>query len=488
MLMVRRIVLPLLVVLSVALGPARGIEAEPREDWYVVELQGQRSGWMREYLRVTDRGYESGMEMHLSFGRGGQRATVGIETSFLESEEHEPIEMIMTQRLGQAPVTSRFVFTGDGIELTTVNAGQEFTQTMPLPEGEWLTPVQAYAFIEEQLEQGAEAITVRMVSPLAGPAPIESTMTVEKRENIEVFGRTVPALRTRVETSLAPGQESVQWTDLEGRAVKTEQAFGAMTFTVIAADKQLALAEVDPPEMMASTFVKPTGAPIRDPRGATRAEYILSATGAEIPTLSSGAQTAERLDDGRVRVTLDLSRVDDDPAGPEHLESSSMIAAGDEVITQLKARALQGVANTPADRALALRRFVHDFIDEKSLGVGFATASEVARTGAGDCSEHGVLLAALLRSANIPSRVVTGLVYTQAFAGAQDVFGYHVWTQAHLDGRWVDLDPTIAGDSAFDAAHIALAVSPMSDGSLVNSLVEIAPLLGSLEIETVSVK
>jgi len=486
MLTIRRWLVSALVTM-LALGAASAPGAD-REDWYVVELQGQRTGWMREHQRLTERGWESGMEMHLSFGRGGQRATAGVETTFLETVDHEPIEMTMTQRLGNTPVTSRFVFTEDGITLTTVNAGQEFTQTMPRPEGEWMTPVEAYEHIAERLAAGAEEIRVRMVSPLVGPAPIESVMFVEERENIEAFGRIVPALRARVETSLTPGERTVQWTDLEGRAVRTEQSMGAMSLTVIAADQQLALAEPDAPEIMTATFVKPTGAAIEDPRLATRAEYVLSAGGGEIPALSSGAQEAERLEDGRVRVRLDLSRVDDDPSGPEHLESSSMIAADDAVVVQLRDRALEGVQETPVDRALALRRFVYEFVEEKSLGVGFASASEVARTAAGDCTEHAVLLAALLRSAGIPSRVVSGLVYTQAFAGAQDVFGYHAWTQARLDGRWVDLDPTLPGPAPFDAAHIALSVTPMRDGMLVNSLMELGSIMGRLEIETVRIR
>jgi len=164
-----------------------------------------------------------------------------------------------------------------------------------------------------------------------------------------------------------------------------------------------------------------------------------------------------------------------------------MLAASDPVVTQLARRATEGAPDTPADRALALRRFVYDFIDEKSLGVGYASASEVARAGVGDCTEHAVLLAALLRAEGVPSRVVSGLVYTQAFAGAQDVFGYHAWTQAHVDGRWIDLDATLPG-RAFDAAHIAVTASAMPDGELANDLVQIAPLLGRLRIETLEIE
>src|SRR5690606_5201760 len=99
----------------------------------------------------------------------------------------------------------------------------------------------------------------------------------------------------------------------------------------------------------------------------------------------------------------------------------------------------------PAVIAEKLRRFVHSYISNKSLDVGLASASEVCRTREGDCTEHATLLAAALRFAGIPSRVVSGLIYAEEFAGRSRIFGYHMWTQALLPDdagamRWVDLD------------------------------------------------
>ena len=78
-----------------------------------------------------------------------------------------------------------------------------------------------------------------------------------------------------------------------------------------------------------------------------------------------------------------------------------------------------------------MRASVHHYIDDKSLGVGFASASEVCATREGDCSEHAVLLVALLRAAGIPSRAVSGVVYVDSFVGERQVFGFHVGPGAH---------------------------------------------------------
>ena len=120
--------------------------------------------------------------------------------------------------------------------------------------------------------------------------------------------------------------------------------------------------------------------------------------------------------------------------GVTHLKPSTMLRSDDPQIIGLVEQALLqvGADAGPKEKAMALRRFVNDHVAEKDLSVGFATASEVARTGQGDCTEHAVLLAAMLRAEGIPSRVVSGLIYVDRFLGHRQVFGYHMWTQAWI--------------------------------------------------------
>jgi transglutaminase-like putative cysteine protease len=182
----------------------------------------------------------------------------------------------------------------------------------------------------------------------------------------------------------------------------------------------------------------------------------------------------------------------DDVDNPDFTSASAMIDTQDAEVRKLAQRALAKSADdTPAGRAEAIRRFVHSYINRKNLGVGFASASEVARKRTGDCSEHGVLAAALLRCAGIPSRVVAGVIYADAFAGSQEIFGYHMWAQGliTIDGqpRWVDLDPTLDDRTPFDAAHIALGVTALPEGELATSLSTTATTLGRLKISVESV-
>jgi transglutaminase-like putative cysteine protease len=56
------------------------------------------------------------------------------------------------------------------------------------------------------------------------------------------------------------------------------------------------------------------------------------------------------------------------------------------------------------------------------------------QTGAGDCDDKAILLAALLGSIGHQTRFV-------AMAQQPDFYG-HVWLQDNLNGQWVDLEPT----------------------------------------------
>ena len=78
--------------------------------------------------------------------------------------------------------------------------------------------------------------------------------------------------------------------------------------------------------------------------------------------------------------------------------SSSVYLDIDDLLIQKLAKKGQGAAKIPKEIARKLTKFVFRYMTNKNYGVGFATASEVARNKEGDCTEHSMLLAALGRA------------------------------------------------------------------------------------------
>lgn len=88
-------------------------------------------------------------------------------------------------------------------------------------------------------------------------------------------------------------------------------------------------------------------------------------------------------------------------------------------------------------------------LKEKTL-----SAEETWRNKKGACGEFSNLLAAMLRSQDIPVRYVTG--YAAREIEANDFWG-HAWVEVFYEGKWVPFDPTWLQAGYLDATHIKFA-------------------------------
>jgi len=87
------------------------------------------------------------------------------------------------------------------------------------------------------------------------------------------------------------------------------------------------------------------------------------------------------------------------------------------------------------------------------------TALEVLRRKEGQCRGHTALYTALARSRKIPTRQVTGIVYTD-----QGGFLYHAWAESYVNNKWLAVDPTFKQIPA-DATHIKIASDEPEDAA-----------------------
>jgi hypothetical protein len=437
-------------------------------------------------------------KMQLDLKRGPIALAISMESSFIETADGKPISMTAVKKMGATPIVETYTFKPDGsLELTSRqgDAAPHVTQ-VPKPDGEWLAPAAADRYVTEKFKSGAKEIKVRSIDPLEGATPVDSTRTGFDKSTIDIGGRKLEVVKVAVETSAAPGVKSTEYDDSEGELVKSETQMGGLSVVMTATTREKALADAPAPEIMVNTFIKPS-APINNPRETKRTVLLLSVPDDQFPSIpTTGSQRVEAVDAKSVRLTITSKNPgpasDADPKDPALLKGTAMANTEDPAVKELAKRAVEKAGDDPAAKAEACRRFVHRFITKKDLGVGFASASEVAKTKEGDCTEHGVLLTALLRANGIPARAVTGLLYVDEFEGSSGIFGYHMWAQALLtiDGkpRWVDLDATLPKDTPFDATHITLGTTDLADGESTGNLASIAPLLGRLSIKVESVE
>ena len=136
----------------------------------------------------------------------------------------------------------------------------------------------------------------------------------------------------------------------------------------------------------------------------------------------------------------------------QHRAASFLIDYTEPVIQALAKPIEQRYGTQPSPGEL--EQFVYGYIVDKNSAHGFDVASMVARSRAGDCTEHAVLLTALLRMYGHPARTVTGLYVSLE----QPVLAYgHAWVEYHGAGGWTGLDGTRLG-AGVDAQHVPLGV------------------------------
>ena len=461
----------------------------PRDSWFAVSIAGTNCGWMHEKFEVFGDRIQTSNEIRLTLGRAGASTTVRVGWKFIESSDGTPIECEVQQVSGSEVSRTIYRFSKTEVAVDETAGGRTLSRKMPSPEGIWWTPAQVERNINARRKDGATEITYRTVDPSSGLRIVDM---VSKRMGEGEAKKTIRWLTTNSAVPM-PTEEDV---DADGNVIisRTKMAIGDMIARRCSesqAKRSSATGGVDLIDRSMVSLAKPSPELLtaRHARIAVR-----STNGDALVFPASGAQRFEANPAGGLFVDIDVGRTSlvtaEELADARYLASSILIDAKDPAVIDLALRAVSSArlneTSPVADRAEALRTFVMRFIIHKDLATAFAGASAVAQSKAGDCSEHAVLLAALLRAQGIPSRVASGMVYAEEFAGKRDVFAWHMWTQAQVDGAWIDLDATLSSRS-FHPGHLLMATSAQDDAQLDADFSNLLSTMGNVSIEVVHV-
>jgi transglutaminase-like putative cysteine protease len=130
-----------------------------------------------------------------------------------------------------------------------------------------------------------------------------------------------------------------------------------------------------------------------------------------------------------------------------------------------------GSDTEPAIVCQKLETFVRQKMRHSAFSTSLLPADEVARTLKGDCTEHAVLLATLIRTRGIPARIASGLIHTNRQLG----FTGHVWVEAEIHDSWEPFDSAVDA-SAPETTRIKLSDSQMPD-TLISGASLFVPIL-----------
>lgn len=476
------------------------LESVNQEEWYSVRLQDAKCGYMYSKLERVGDEVRSQSRMILEIARDKVRLKISMTQEYRETLKGEPISFNYNIKTGEIPINFEGVIKNGKVHLVSEQAGAKRESTYDFdPDVKF-----AWGQLLEQRKRGLEPgteFTVKTYEPsVKVDGPISTTMKVHGKETVDVLGKKQLLHRVTATMDLGTPMTTESWVDDDATPIVLQVNLGIMQVKMYRTTEKEALEGGQAPEMFINTFVQVARKVPSTAQSVTYRVRIPADGKTRLPDIpNTSMQTFKRMNDYEGELTVRridwpaLRKIKSAADISDELRmftvASTMVDINDRRIKRL-ARQATKAAKTPAEKADALRKFVTDYVTDKGLDVGFATASEVARNRAGDCSEHGVLLAALARAAGLPSRGVSGIVQVPSGAlGADDVkaFGFHMWTQVNIDGQWVDIDAALRQTNC-DPTHIALALMPLNDEGMMDSMMSILPLLGRLELDIVDVE
>ncbi len=468
--------------------------ASEETEYFAVFMQGKKVGHAVETRRVEGGKVVTSEATSITVSRIGMPLTIKMNERNVETIGGKPLAFDSVQVLSFVKTkVSGVVRDGGTLELTTSSLGMKQTRTMDWPKG----AVMAEGLRLLELEKGLEEGTVYTAKVFFGGLmeTVDVQVSVGAKTEIDLLGRLVKLTEVTTISSMPMSGPvtSVAYVDDQMRVLKDVTVIAGIQAETIACAKEFALGANDVVEFIGSMFLD-SPAPLGDPQAASAITYWLVPHPEKdlfVPTTDN--QRAERLANGTVKLVVNpvsapagaaFPYEGSDPELLEALEATRFLQSDNEAIVKLARQAI-GDAKDAAEAARRIEAFVGDYIEDRSLSVGYASAVEVLESRQGDCSEFAVLTATLCRAVGIPARVVVGVAYVQEFAGHEG-FGGHAWTQAYVGGKWIGLDAAFKGGGrgGYDAGHIALAVGNGEPADFFN----MASALGSFTIEKLEVE
>ena len=465
-------------------------EFTPVDRWYEVYLGGGKVGYVSDIVQKDGDVIKSRNEFVMQIKRAGQSIEITVEQETKEKISGELIEFSTETKMAGIPMLKKGRV--EGKELVVYEkqfiSGKETRYPFD-PEGgmSWGLRKQV---LENGFEEAGKTYELKVYSPDMGmKKPVKAKIICFGEKTIQIGEKKIKAFEVDMELKSPFGSMITKsWFDENCVALKTVMNMGGMKISIIEVPKKKAKKmEEEAHELLFSSVVPLDAAVPNSDKNTFIMKAIKGKWSAKL--FEGNGQKIEKINDNSIRVIVDQSLKKKKVEGETDLKpflSSSVYLDTDDLLIQKLAKKGKGKAKTSQEIANKLTKFVFRYMTNKNYEVGFATASEVARNKAGDCTEHSILLAALGRALAIPSRVVTGLVYADEFEDQKDVLVYHMWTQFYIDDQWVNLDSAL-GLVKCPADRITFSVDSLEEDTIA-SVLPLMELINNLKVTVQTVE
>ena len=476
-------------------GSASLQAASDEKEYFAVFMEGKKVGYAIHSRIVSEGKVTTSEEVSITLSRMAVSMTIRMRETSIETTDGKPLGFELEQNLGSMIMTvSGKVGRQGKVDLTTTSMGAKQKRTLQWPRGAVMAEGLRLLELKKGMEEGTQ-YTAKVFSSGVMQA-VDTHIRIGAMQNIDLLGRVV-ALREITTTLHMPGAGNVvstSYVDEDLGVQKTIMPIAGMNVEMVACAKEFALGQNDVLDVIDKMFLA-SPEPLDHLAETKSITYHLApkqgASNLNLPTDDN--QHVRHLSNGSVIVTVKPVAARPGTKFPyegseaailDAMKPTRFLQSEHKEVIDLARRAI-GDTKDAAEAAKRIEAFVGEYVENRSLSIGYASAAEVAASKQGDCTEFAVLTAAMCRAVGIPSRVVVGVAYVAEFGGHQG-FGGHAWTQAYVDEKWIGLDASFRGSGrgGYDAGHITLAIGNGNPEDFFN----LASTMGQFKVEKVIVK
>ncbi len=428
-------------------------------EWMSIYISGKKIGYIVSVTRETETGYEAIESSYMRFGLSGTDQDVKTFVRADSDTEYRMRSFSIEIRSKHQSLKSRGEVTGKTLRVELESGGEIENLSFTLPEDAYLPTSIAPLIKDRDMKEGDSARITLFDPSLFQPA--EMWIRHEGKDNIKHQRRTVEVAHL---SYVYLGAKMDMYVDESGRVLKQE---GPMGLLIVAEPREVAerFADVDGPVELLTLFSIPVRGEIPNPRSLSYVKAELAGVDLEPERITNNRQKLVRSSP----LTIEVSALGPSPQSPpdttagleKYLAPEPLLQVDNPRVKSLSDSIAGGIRD-PWEKTKTLARWVNSNL-EKSPTVSIPSALDVIASRRGDCNEHAVLLAALLRAADVPAAIASGLVYIDGY------FYYHAWNRVYV-GTWVDVDATF-GQEIADATHLLLSEGGLEDqASMANTI------------------
>ena len=426
-------------------------------DWMALFIGGAKSGYMKVYREVKDKRVTSIITMHIQLNRGPNAVSMTSSEQHIETIDGKPLSFLVEiSGAGTEQVIKGKVNDNGTVEIKKKVGTKSNSITKPWPKGALLAEGLRILQLQKGISKGLSYV-VKCFQASVFDAP-SCKISFGDREKVNLFGRIT--LLTEMKTEMqfqGTSMVTTSYVDEDLTTMKTIMPLMGMELTLIACDSVYATSNNEP-----NTFFKKiiVSSPKKLPEKlSTKIVYKISPIDSvkKLSIVSTDEQTVKESEkDNYIEIVvqkLEFLKGESLPYKGEKIEAKKALKPGlwiqsdNNKVIELAKKVIEGEKNS-FHAAKKIESFVHSYMTNKNLSVGYASAAEVVISREGDCTEHAVLTAAMCRAVGIPAKVALGIAYTDNFLDQKDVFVPHAWTQVFIQGKWYSIDAALGSSDA----------------------------------------